>query len=257
MIHAVYFVTDYMSFPFNLEIRYGCHPLFIPPVFQRSPFVDTSYGYEQMYERIPELVPGSMPYGVQRSVVRGPVNRIYRAPDILVSCPADEHIGQSVLEKVLAILDAADSPMACYMAHKSWRLSQIENDSWLTMTSYFADEVLYWKDQALYPYCMRYVNGKLELLEKAKEERKHYRKTDQEEHQRLLDLRSAFSDEMPTEYMARFSAVIFWARTRMMVLQNMDWKQPFRPQNISMAGKVEAKDIRVLHSIVPVRASSM
>ena len=203
VIHAVYFVTDYMSFPVNLEIRYGCHPLFIPPVFQRSPFVDTSYGYEQMYERIPELVPGSMPYGVQRSVVRGPVNRIYRAPDILVSCPADEHIGQSVLEKVLAILDAADSPMACYMAHKSWRLSQIENDSWLTMTSYFADGVLYWKDQALYPYCMRYVNGKLELLEKAKEERKHYRKTDQEEHQRLLDLRSAFSDEMPTEYMQK------------------------------------------------------
>ena len=50
---------------------------------------------------------------------------------------------------------------------------------------------------------MRYVNGKLELLEKAKEERKHYRKTDREEHQRLLDLRSAFSGEMPTEYMQK------------------------------------------------------
>ena len=56
VIHAVYFVTDYMSFPVNLEIRYGCHPLFIPPVFQRSSFVDTSYGYEQMYDIIPELI---------------------------------------------------------------------------------------------------------------------------------------------------------------------------------------------------------
>lgn len=200
VIHAIYFVTDFMSLPVNLEIRYGCHPLFIPPVFQRSPFVNTLHGYEKMYHMIPELVPGNMPYGVQRSFIRGPVNSIYRLPDIMVSCPADEGIGQYVLEKVLTMLDVADTPMACYKAHKSWRLSQIENGSWLTMSSYFVDEVLYWKDQTLYSYCMSYVNGKLDLLEKAKRDKKYYRKIDQEEHQRLLDLRSAFSDEIRKEY---------------------------------------------------------
>lgn len=200
VIHAIYFVTDYMGFPAMLEIGYACHPLFIPPVLQRSPYMRSMPGCEQMYHVIPELIPGSMPRGVQRSMIHGLTNKIYRDPDIMVSCPTEVQTCWSILEKVLSLLDSVQTPAACFEMHKRWRSTQIENGSWLTMTPYFVDEVLYWNDQPLYSYCMSYINGKLELLEKAKNEGKYYRKTDQEEHQQLLNLRSAFSDEASKAY---------------------------------------------------------
>lgn len=200
VIHAVYFVTDYLGFPTMLEIGYACHPLFIQPVFQRSPYMHPITSYEQIYHVIPELIPGSMPYGVQRSTIHGLTNKIYRVPDIMVSCPTEDQTSLDILEKVLSVLDSVQTPAACFEIHKHWRSRQIENDSWLTMSPFFVDEVLYWDEKSLFSYCMNYINGKLALLEKAKNDGRYYRKVDQEEYQKLLALRSAFSDEARIEY---------------------------------------------------------
>lgn len=201
VVHAVYFTTSYMGFPALLEIGYGCHPLFIPPVLQRSPYMRPTPGCEQMHHEIPELIPGSMPYGVQRSMIHGLSNKIYRVPDVMVSCPADEQTSRNILNKVLSVLEPIETPAACFAAHKRWRASQIENDSWVTMTPYFVDEVLYWEERSLYPYCMRYVNGTIGWLDQVMQDGKPVQKADREEYAHLIALKEVFLKEDRQAYL--------------------------------------------------------
>ena len=200
VLHVVYFVVHYPSFPVMLEIGYGCHPLFIPPFVQRSPIMRSLPGNEQMYHSIPELIPGSMPYGIQRSQLHGTLNKIYRDPDVLVHCPADDHTTQLLLDRVLSELDAAITPSACFEKHKCWRQSQIETGSWLTMTPYFVDEVLYWEDHSLYPYCMDYLDGKIRWIDSVVQSGQKMRKRDQDEYAHLVSLRNAFQQDSHQEY---------------------------------------------------------
>lgn len=205
VIHAVYFVTNYAGFPAMLEIGYGCHPLYIPPILQRSPYIRPMPGNEQMYHEIPELIPGSMPHGIQRSLLNGLTNKIYRVPDVMVYCPADGDTCQNILEKVLSVLDSIRTPAACYEAHKRWRGTQLENGTWLTMTPYFVDEVIYWEDQSLYPYCISYVNGKIDWLEHTMRDGKLARKADQEELSQLYAIREVFRNNERQKYRQELS----------------------------------------------------
>lgn len=205
VIHAVYFRSSCARFPLMLEMGYGCHPLFIPPLLQRSPFMQPILSYEQIDYRIPELIPGSMPIGVQHSFIHGLRNKIYRIPDVQVHCPAEEETRHLILEKVLSVLDPIDTPAACYALHKARRASEIENDAWLTMTPYFVDEVLYWEDTALYPYCSLYIEGKRKVLEAVKQEGKLKRKVDQEELEQLIVLQDVFQSENRAQYMQQLS----------------------------------------------------
>ena len=200
VIHSVYFIASYPVFPIMLEIGYGCHPLFIPPILQRSPYMRPIPGNEQVYNVIPELVPGSMPNGVQRSQLHGTLNKIYRVPDVMVHCPAEEYTAQLLLEYVLSALDSADTPAACFDKHKCWRSSQIESGSWLTMTPYFVDEVLYWEDDTLYQYCMEYVNGKIQWIESVVHSGKKLSKIAYDEYVQLLALKKAFQKDGRHEY---------------------------------------------------------
>lgn len=201
VIHAVHFRADRAGYPLMMEIGYGCHPLFIPPVLQRTPFLQPINGYEQVDYRIPELIPGSMPNGVQHSFIHGLRNRIYREPDVMVHCPADDQTTQLILEKVLSVMEPINTPAACYALHKDRRAGEIENDAWLTMTPYFVDEVLYWEDSALYPYCSVYIEGKREWLEAVKQEGKLKRKVDQEELAQLVILQDVFRNKDRAQYM--------------------------------------------------------
>ena len=197
VVQSVYFIANYMALPAMLEIRYGSHPLFIPPIFQRSPYMRGEPGYELMYTAIPEITPSSMPRGIQRSQIHGLTNIIYRIPDAVVHCPADMHTTHAILEKVLSVLDAIHTPEDCYKAHKNWRQGQIENGSWLTMSPYFVEEALCWEDSPLYPFCMEYIEGKISWLEGAK----NLRKTDKEELTHLLTLRDVFINGTREQYL--------------------------------------------------------
>ena len=205
VIHAVYFRSSCSRFPLMLEMGYGCHPLFIPPLLKRSPFMAPILSYEQIDYAIPELIPGSTPMGMQHSFIHGLRNNIYRMPDVMVHCPIDEETRQMILDKVLSLLDPIDTPAACYALHKDRREGEIENDAWLTMTPYFVDEVLYWEDKALYPYCSLYIEGKREWLETVKQEGKLKRKVDQEELAQLNVLHDVFLSKNREQYVQQLS----------------------------------------------------
>ena len=205
VVHAIYFVTRHTALPANMAIMYGCHPISIPPVFQKSPYFYAEPGYEQMYGMIPETEPGAGVYGRQGTNLTGAVNRPYRVPDVLIEYPQDEHKAMAILEKILSVMEDTKTPRQCYEAHKLWRSSQIENDAILTMSSYFVDEVLFWEDVSLYPYCKHYVDAWVSLLLEAKQAGKLSRKADGENLERLLVLKRVLEEDSRSEYLQTFS----------------------------------------------------
>ena len=157
VVHAVYFTTRHAALGAFMTIQYGCHPLFIPPIFQKSPYLSSEPGYEQMLHRIPEPVPNSTEDGIIGTHLWGEYNRPYRYPDSLIMCPDNDNKGLDVLEMIFPVIDAIKTPDACYEMHKKMRKRQIENDSSMTMSSYFVDEMLFWEDHEVYEYCRKYV----------------------------------------------------------------------------------------------------
>lgn len=201
VIHAIYFVTRHTSLNVSLSIEYGCHPLFIPPVFQKSPYVFAMPGYEQMYHVVPEWKKGSGMNGMMGTAITGMINRPYRFPDVLVLCPQDDHKGLDILEQVLSVMDQITTPKACFEAHKQWRKNQIENGIVNTMSTYFVDEVLYWEEEDLYPFCISYVDLFSQALEKKKQEGQLTRKEDLAELERLQLLKRTFQNGAREAYL--------------------------------------------------------
>ena len=157
VLQTVYFVTRSQALHSFLEICYGCHPLFIPPVFQKSPYFHAMPSYEQMNNRVPEKVTGRTPYGFQSLQICGAINKPYRVPDVLIMCPEDRNKGLDILELVLPILDQATTPRACYEMHLNRRKDEIETGNTYAMSPYFVDEVLFWEDEERYAYCKAYL----------------------------------------------------------------------------------------------------
>lgn len=166
VVQAIYFVTRHTALHSSFEICYGCHPLYIPPVFQKSPYMYGMPCSEQMGDMVPERIPGSTPYGVERLFIYGLINRPYRVPDALIMCPKDKNNGLDILELVLPVMDTLNTPITCYEHHKWLREGQIERKdlSWFTYPSYFVDEVLFWDDKALYEVCQKYLKSMMNML---------------------------------------------------------------------------------------------
>lgn len=203
VVQSIYFVTSHTQLPVFLEIKYGFHPLFILPVFQKSPYFYNMPKYEQMYDRIPEIIPGSMPYGFMGTSLYGMTRRPYR-PDAQVLAPPDMGNGLTTLEQVLKELNGLSTSIACYQKHKNRRSGEIGNDNWLMMSPYFVDEVLYAKDEALYSYCQGYVNGKMQWLLNVKNNGFLKRKADILELEQLSVLKSVFENGTQKEYVNTF-----------------------------------------------------
>lgn len=201
VVHAVYFITRHASLQSSFEICYGCHPLYIPPVFQKSPYMYALPGYEQMNDAIPETVKGSTPYGMESLHLIGMYNRPYRIPDSMILCPKDKNNGLDILEKLLPVMNRLSTPYACYEMHKNRRHREIINGNTLSMSSYFADEVLAWEDLDLYPFCKEYVAKESSCLEKLLNSGDLKRKADREHLNRLLGLRNVFEQNARDLYM--------------------------------------------------------
>ena len=194
VIQAVYFATRHTALPSFLDIGFGSHPFFIPPLFYKGPYLHAGPGYEQYYVAVPEIIPGSYPYGMMRSQISGMSNRVYRSPDVQIMCPTDLNYGRDILDQVLLVLDRIQTPRDCYLSHKTWREREIENGSWMTMSPYFVDEVVYWDDGALLPFCKEYVFGMIEILEQAAQTGRFYRKSDELRLGELRQLREFLSN---------------------------------------------------------------
>jgi hypothetical protein len=153
VIQSVYFYTRHPRLPMEMELGYGCHPAFLCPHFSNNPVIRIMPGYELLYPR----------YLISKSH-----NRPFYREDILVTCPADEHCGRDLLESVFPVLDACKTLESCYELHKSWLSGAIKNGSIHAASPEFVDEVLYWDDKKLFPYCLAYVQLTIRNLERAR-----------------------------------------------------------------------------------------
>lgn len=203
VLQALYFVTRSTALQGNfIDICYGVHPLFITPFFQKSPYMCAMPGIEQMYNIVPELVPGSTPYGIHRLMVYGSCNAPYRIPDIMISCPKDKNNGLDVLELVFPTLDKVQTPYACYEMHK-----RIRTEEWADYgfranpASYFVDEVLFWEDKEFCEICRNFVNDYIPSLQRAKEIGRYFPKIYSVELDNLLRQQRVFESGCRDEHL--------------------------------------------------------
>ena len=152
VVHAIYFSTAHTWLPVTLDIGYGCHPLFITPQFPSSPYVRYAPGNEVSYPRY---------------ILLAPHCNICYSEDILVTCPEDESVVHDILTNIFSVLNSVVSPRDCYDLHKEWRKGQIENNLWIDVSPWFVDEVVFWEDWELYPFCQLYIQREEILLQNA------------------------------------------------------------------------------------------
>lgn len=205
VVQAVYFVIRHTMTPAFAEIRYGCHPLFISPIFQKSPYMHGVPGYEQMSNLIPKTTSCSTIDDFDGLLLNGMYNnRPYRVPDALIFCSPDQNNGLDVLEKLLPVLDKKTTPLACYELHKTIRKPIIDNNSTGMMTSYFVDEVLYWQDKKLYSYCKEFVKQEVRHLEYCQKNGWSIEKARKPQVERCTILRQVFESGNFADYLQTF-----------------------------------------------------
>ena len=195
VVQAIYFVTRHTALQGNwFEICYGCHPLFISPIFQKSPYFYGMPSDEQMYGRVPELVPGSTFHGFHPLLLHGLCNRLYRIPDIMIECPTDKNNGLDILELVFPTLDKVQTPYACYEMHRGIREERNNYGFGIEPSSPFIDEVLFWEDKALYEPCYEFTKKFGAYLQAVKDRGKPLGKMFTEELDNLLRQRRVFEE---------------------------------------------------------------
>ena len=202
VIQTIYFVTRHTSLQGNwFEFCYGCHPMFISPVFQKSPYFYGMHSNEQMYYRVPELIPGSTFHGFHSLLLDGVWNRPYRIPDIMISCPQDKNNGLDILELVFPTLDKVQTPYACYEMHRSWREGRDNYGFGVEPASAFVDEVIFWEDKELYEPCYEFARNFGSHLQSVKDRGKPLGKMFTEELDNLLRQQRVFEEGCRYEHL--------------------------------------------------------
>ncbi len=203
VVQAIYFVTRHASLCSGgaYEICYGCHPMFISPIFQKSPYFYGMPSDEQMYYRVPELVPGSTFLGFHGLLLHGICNRPYRIPDVMIECPKDKNNGLDVLELVFPTLDKVQTPYACYEMHKSRRENREDYGFGVEPASVFVDEVIFWEDKELYEPCYKFTKTFGSYLRSVKDRGKPLGKMFTEELDNLLRQQRVFEEGRREEHL--------------------------------------------------------
>lgn len=186
VLHAVYFLTPHATVPVELEFGYSCTPLFIPPLSLKGVYMKHMPGYEQV--------------GPRRMILKLH-NRIYRMPDAMVHCPADEHTGEDLLARAFLELNTIRTPQACYEMHKQWHSAEMQNGRVLNFSPYLVDEALFWDDQALYPICNDYILLIERLLAKV-QEKKTISRADQKLLGQVLALKDVLTGNQRENYLS-------------------------------------------------------
>ena len=197
VIQAIYFVA-FNSAPCTFaEIMYGCHPLFVPPIMQKSPVMHRLTDFVQLSY----LVPANNADGVERFLLYGEYNnQPYRVPDALIMCSPDLNYGLDALERLLKVLSRTTNALQCYELHKE--LSRLLSTSGFRVrSSYFVDEALYWEDKEMYPFCAEFVKSEARHLEKAIENEIRLPKTYRQSWEQGKVLNQVFENDNFEEYL--------------------------------------------------------
>jgi hypothetical protein len=153
VIHGIYFYSSYPMLPAALNIGYGCHPMFIAPHISSDPYLYASLGDEVIY-------PGKLNMKAANTIF---------SMDAMVLCPDDEFKGLDLLDAVLSDIDGHNTASDCYGLHKQWKDSQIQNQTFMNVSTAFLDEVVYFDDKELYPLCAQWIRSRTESLLAAQE----------------------------------------------------------------------------------------
>lgn len=153
VIHGIYFYSSYPMLPAALNIGYGCHPMFIAPHISSDPYLYASLGDEVIY-------PGKLNMKAANTIF---------SMDAMVLCPADEFKGLDLLDAVLSDIRGCNTASDCYGLHKQWKDSQIQNQTFMNVSTAFLDEVVYFDDKELYPMCAQWIPSRTESLLAAQE----------------------------------------------------------------------------------------
>jgi hypothetical protein len=150
VIHSVSFITRHTSIPMWMQIGIGFHPLFITPEFPNSPYI--------------YAMPASEVMSDGNYIVKESNNAVF-SENAKTICPHDALHGRDILEGAMSVFEMAQTPRQCYEIHKERKRDALECGSLLTMSSAFVDEVIYWDDQELYPFCGRYIEKEITVCE--------------------------------------------------------------------------------------------
>lgn len=153
VVQTVCFFTNAPYLPIFLSIGYGSHPFFLSPAYPSSLYI-----HEFKWSR-----------DILREVI---LAKSYNKPydsTTLVTCPSDEYKGLDILEGILDQLRPVQTAQDCYLLHKHGYMkdtSRSMEQNFFNMSIPFMTEVIYWKDEELYPYCRRKISASIQSIEK-------------------------------------------------------------------------------------------
>lgn len=193
VLQTVYFYTRWAALPMFMAIGYGCHPLFIAPEYPKGIHMPT------MLRSLEAVNPG-------RQLAKQNGNSIYAA-NAAITCPNDSFKGADILQSILDQLDGIRTVEQCYAVHKQRYLKAAElldlhkEDMFQNISTDFMDEVVFFGDQELYPYCAARIIKELARYEKAQETRKLWN-VEKYELNALRHLKVAIIDQNRDEHLA-------------------------------------------------------
>lgn len=192
VLHAVFFSTQWAKLPLFMNIAYSCHPLFITPEYPSGVHMPT------MLRSLEAVNPG-------RPITKLSNNAVY-SPAAAVTCPNDAYKGSDILADILSRLNDARTVEQCYEVHKqrfhraAEHLNKPVEEMYWRFSVDFMDEVVFFDDQELYPYCEDRIKREIERYNKAQSTRKLWN-IEKYEIESLSHLKKAVLDHEPAEHL--------------------------------------------------------
>ena len=184
VVQSVLFHTRWCEMPVIMDIGYGCHPLFLLPVFPNNAYVFAMTEGEEVFHPGKPLMKMGVP------------SRFIFDENTWISCPDDLLRGADILDDILAVLNSVKTAQDCYKKHEElYVFRHFDEESQMMRPYYsasadFMDEVVYWNDTRLYPCCEAVINRQLTSLAKNQSVRK-LAKFELRRQERLLMLKNA------------------------------------------------------------------
>ena len=173
VLQAIYFYTQWSSFPIALGIAYACHPLYITPQYPkrlRCTVRLISSGIDPTFES----------FDRGRYILSPDETNVYFSDDAIVWCPKTPGAGLEILEDILSRFIHIKTPEECYRLHLHHYevAAQARNQPVETLYGSFSidlmNEVFFYEDKELYPYCIDNIQSYLKCFQHTGTFRKHY-----------------------------------------------------------------------------------
>lgn len=149
LVHSVCFFTRWTNVPIMMEIAYGIHPLFVPPLYSSDVHISIT-GYDERFTPL--------------TIKEAPPSRRFApySDEASVYAPQEEGRGLYTLEQIiLPQLNSVQTMEQCYRFHL---VKARECNKGFSPT--IIEEAIYLNDTAEYPKCQLAVNRLIPMYQK-------------------------------------------------------------------------------------------